>query len=144
MKFIAQKSQIDQPLMYAAAVAERRNTIPILANLRLSAKEDKVEITATDLEIQIKTDSKITSVEENGEITVSARKLSELFKSLPEKEELKFNLIDGKLRVNSNNFQADFATLAASDFPEIEIQEELSIFNIHIIGLALNCNLIII
>ena len=53
MKFIAQKSQIVEALQNAAAVAERRQTIPILANLRIKAQKGSVEVTATDLEIQI-------------------------------------------------------------------------------------------
>ena len=54
MKFITQKSEIVDALQISAAVAERRQTIPILANLRIIAKNNKIEITATDLEIQIK------------------------------------------------------------------------------------------
>ena len=54
MKFDAEKSQIVESLQNAAAVAERRQTIPILANVRLKTLNGKLEVTATDLEIQIK------------------------------------------------------------------------------------------
>jgi len=124
MKFTTEKNEIVEALQMGASIAERRQTIPILANLRLVAKEGKVEITATDLEIQIKTITEVKKVIEEGEITVSARKMSELCRSLPEKEALEFDLNNGKLSVSSKNFHADFATISALDFPELDISEE--------------------
>ena len=126
MKFITEKSLIVDSLQNAAAVAERRQTIPILANLRLRTTEGRLEVTATDLEIQIKSYSDLVEVQEEGETTVSARKMSELCRSLPEGENVIFSLSNGKLTVSSSNFHADFATISSDDFPEIEINEELS------------------
>ncbi len=124
MKFITEKAQIVDSLQNAAAVAERRQTIPILANLRLKTVSGKLEVTATDLEIQIKTYSDLIEIQEEGETTVSARKMSELCRSLPEGENVSFTLSNGKLTVSSSNFHADFATISSVDFPEIEINEE--------------------
>tara|TARA_B100000809_G_C15130320_1_gene528116 strand:+ start:1772 stop:2875 length:1104 start_codon:yes stop_codon:yes gene_type:complete len=124
MKFIAKKSQIVEALQNAAAVAERRQTIPILANLRIKAHKSTVEVTATDLEIQIQASSQVVSTEEEGETTVSARKMSELCRSLPDNEEISFSLSGGKLTVASKDFHADFSTISADDFPELEISEE--------------------
>ena len=124
MKFKAKKSQIVEALQNAAAVAERRQTIPILANLRIKAYNGSVEVTATDLEIQIKASSEVVSTEEEGETTVSARKMSELCRSLPDNEEISFVLSNGKLTVASKGFHADFATISADDFPELEMSEE--------------------
>ena len=124
MKFITEKAQIVDSLQNAAAVAERRQTIPILANLRLKTVNGKLEVTATDLEIQIKTYSDLIEIQEEGETTVSARKMSELCRSLPEGENVNFSLSNGKLTVSSSNFHADFATISPDDFPEIEINEE--------------------
>ena len=124
MKFTAEKSQIVDSLQNAAAVAERRQTIPILANLRLKTVSGKLEVTATDLEIQIKIYSDLLSVEEDGETTVSARKMSELCRSLPDGENVIFALKDGKLTVSSKNFNGDFATISADDFPELEVHED--------------------
>ena len=121
MKFTTEKNQIVDALQIGASIAERRQTIPILANLRIVATDGKVEITATDLEIQIKTLTEVKKVIEEGEITVSARKMSELCRSLPDKEDLEFDLKNGKLAVSSKNFHADFATISALDFPELEI-----------------------
>ncbi len=130
MKFTTEKSEIVEALQMGAAIAERRQTIPILANLRIIAKDGKVEITATDLEIQIKTVTEVKKVIEEGEITVSARKMSELCRSLPEKESLEFDLNNGKLTVSSKNFHADFATISALDFPELDINEETNSLSI--------------
>ena len=124
MKFITEKAQIVDSLQNAAAVAERRQTIPILANLRLKTVDGKLEVTATDLEIQIKTFSELIEIQEEGETTVSARKMSELCRSLPPGENVNFSLSNGKLTVSSSNFHADFATISSDDFPEIEINEE--------------------
>ena len=124
MKFTAEKSQIVDSLQNAAAVAERRQTIPILANLRLKTVSGKLEVTATDLEIQVKTYSNLLKVEEEGETTVSARKMSELCRSLPDAENVEFILNQGKLKVISKKFNGDFATISASDFPELEINED--------------------
>ena len=126
MKFITERSLIVDSLQNAAAVAERRQTIPILANLRLRTIEGRLEVTATDLEIQIKSYSDLVEVQEEGETTVSARKMSELCRSLPEGENVIFSLSNGKLTVSSSNFHADFATISSDDFPEIEINEELT------------------
>jgi len=129
MKFTTEKNEIVEALQMGASIAERRQTIPILANLRIIAKEGRVEITATDLEIQIKTITEVKQVTEEGEITVSARKMSELCRSLPDKEALEFDLSNGKLTVSSKNFHADFATISALDFPELEIKEESNFFS---------------
>ena len=124
MKFITKKNEIVDSLQMGASIAERRQTIPILANLKIVAMDGKIEITATDLEIQLKTVSEVKEVIEEGETTVSARKMSELCRSLPDKEALEFNLNNGKLTVSSKNFHADFATISALDFPELDTKEE--------------------
>ena len=123
MKFITEKNEIVDSLQMGASIAERRQTIPILANLKIVAIDGKLEITATDLEIQLKTVTKVKEVIQEGETTVSARKMAELCRSLPDKEALEFNLNNGKLTVSSKNFHADFATISPLDFPELENKE---------------------
>ena len=130
MKFIAKKSQIVEALQSAAGVAEKRQTIPILANLKIKAEEGSVEVTATDLEIQIKIKAQVVSTEEGGSTTVSARKMSELCRSLPADEDLKFELKDGKLTVSAKNFHANFSTINAEDFPELDSTESREDFRI--------------
>ncbi len=130
MKFITKKNEIVESLQTGASIAERRQTIPVLANLKMVASSGEVEITATDLEIQVKKLAKVDKVLEEGETTVSARKMSELCRSLPEDEDLEFDLKNGKLTVSSKNFHADFATISASDFPVLEATEEKEAFSL--------------
>ena len=61
MRFTTEKTEIAQTLQMSAAIAERRQTIPILSNLRIVAKDKFLEITATDLEIQLITKTEIKS-----------------------------------------------------------------------------------
>ena len=130
MNFTAEKRQIIEALQNAAAVAERRNTIPILANMLIKTSKNIIEFTATDLEIQIKSSAEVTSVKQEGEITVSARKMSELCKSLPDEDAVNFYVELGKLSVRAKNFQADLSTIAADNFPELECMNELSRFEV--------------
>ena len=124
MKFESEKSEIVESLQLGASIAERRQTIPILANLKIVAINNSVQITATDLEIQVKINTKVKKVIVEGETTVSARKMSELCRSLPDKEKLEFTLEEGKLTVSSKNFHADFATLSSDDFPILEMSDQ--------------------
>ena len=121
MKFTIKKEEIANCIHSAAAIAERRQTIPILANLKIKAESGELEIVSTDLEVQLKSQPKPLEIEEEGEVTVSARKMSELCRSLKDNEKLNFALNEGKLHVSSSNFNADFATLSANDFPELEV-----------------------
>ena len=130
MKFTTEKKEIVEFLQIGAAIAERRKTIPILANLKLVAKDNLVEITATDLEIQVKIKTEVKTIHEEGETTVSARKMSELCRTLPEGEKLEFVLKEGKLVVSSQNFHADFSTLSPNDFPEIVMTDEIYSINL--------------
>ena len=124
MNFTVTRETLLKPLQAVIGVIERRQTMPILANLLLVTKDDQLSITATDLEVQLQATISEIAVEEEGEITVSARKMSELCRSLPENQNLKFELLNGKLHVSSSNFNADFATLSANDFPELEANYE--------------------
>tara|TARA_B110000014_G_scaffold263937_1_gene262495 strand:+ start:6032 stop:7129 length:1098 start_codon:yes stop_codon:yes gene_type:complete len=126
MNFIAKKDQIVEAIQNAAAVAERKNTIPILANMLITIVGKKAAFSATDLEIQIKTIAEVKEVKEEGEITVSAKKMSELCRSLPDNEEINFFLNLGKLSIRAKSFKADLSTISASDFPEIDCKEVLS------------------
>lgn len=129
MKFTAEKNQIVLAIQNASSVAERKSTMPILANMLIKTAGGVIEFTATDLEIQVKSFASVVEIQVEGEITVSARKMAELCKSLPDNEKINFFVELGKLSVRAKSFQADLSTISAADFPQLECNEPLSTIN---------------
>jgi len=92
MEFSVKKFDLLEELQYTQGVVERKTTIPILSNLLVEAKGNRLTITATDLELSIRTSCE-AKVKKEGAGTIPAKKLLELVKLLPE-EEIKFKLLD--------------------------------------------------
>ncbi|MBI5901973.1 MAG: DNA polymerase III subunit beta, partial [Deltaproteobacteria bacterium] len=82
MKFTIDKVNFIKVLQRIQGIVEKRNTMPILANVLLEASSSRISTMATDLEVFIK-DSVQADVSEDGSVTVNARKLFEIVKELP-------------------------------------------------------------
>ncbi len=85
MEFVAKQSALLRELSLVQGVVEKKNTIPILANVLLDASGDSVSLMATDLEVSVRS-ALTASVTKEGALTVSARKLHEIVRSLPDSE----------------------------------------------------------
>jgi DNA polymerase-3 subunit beta len=83
MKFSAERESLLAALQSVIGVVERRQTMPILANLLLSAEQGKLSVTATDLEVELVASATIKS-NVDGRVTVPGRKLLDICRSLPE------------------------------------------------------------
>lgn len=123
MKFTIEKADFIKVLQRIQGIVEKRNTMPILANVLLDVSDGKINIMATDLEVFIK-DSSPAKVQEDGSVTVNARKLFEIAKELPgdtidisSGKEDKVTLKAGKARFN-------IMGLPAKDFPVFPAIEE--------------------
>src|ERR1700694_6151444 len=92
MEFSVTKSTLLNELTSTQGVVERKTTIPILSNLLVEAKGGRLAITATDLELSIRTSCE-AKVKKEGSGTIPAKKLLELVRLLPD-EEIKFKLLD--------------------------------------------------
>jgi len=105
-----------KPLTNVTGIVERRHTLPILSNLLLEAKNNNVQLTATDLEMQISLnfDSKF-----NGELstTISAKKLLDICRSLPEGIDIDMLSSDSRITVKAGKSRFNLQTLPASDYP---------------------------
>ena len=119
MKFSAERESLLAALQSVIGVVERRQTMPILANLLLSADSGKLSITATDLEVELVASTEIKSAADS-RITVPGRKLLDICRSLPDDATLTFSQDGEKLTVKAGKSRFVLATLPASDFPVID------------------------
>ena len=129
MKIIAKRESILSPLQAVIGVVERRQTMPILANVLLSAKGGRLAVTATDLEVELVATSEV-DVQRNGEITVPGRKLLDICRALPEGAEITITLDAEKISVRARKSRFTLSTLPASEFPtvdEINAQQTLQV-----------------
>jgi DNA polymerase-3 subunit beta len=119
MKFTAAREALLKPLQAVIGVVERRQTMPILANVLLVAKDGNVAVTATDLEVELVANAEV-EVESAGEVTVPGRKLLDICRALPEEASLSIVLNGEKLAIKSGRSKFSLTTLPAADFPTIE------------------------
>lgn len=119
MKFTAAREALLKPLQAVIGVVERRQTMPILSNVLIVAKDGQLTVTATDLEVELVAQTEIEA-KADGEITVSGRKLLDICRALPEGSEITVSLSGEKLSVRSGRSKFNLVTLPAAEFPVIE------------------------
>jgi len=119
MKIIAKREAILSPLQSVIGVVERKQTMPILANVLLAAKGGKLSITATDLEVELVATSE-ADVQRAGEVTVPGRKLLDICRALPEGTEIAFTLEGERMLVRAKKSRFTLSTLPATEFPTVE------------------------
>jgi len=122
MKIRVSRETLMPALTKVGGVVERRQTLPILGNLLISTEGDSVQLTGTDLEIEIHAKSGST-VEQSGEITLPARKLIEICKALPEGTEISLRVENNRASLVAGRSRFTLSTLPASDFPVMERSE---------------------
>ena len=105
-----------KPLSSVSGIVERRHTLPILSNLLLEVKLSKIALTATDMEMQISL-SVDTAVKEELAITVSAKKLLDICRSLPENAEINLTTQESRLQIKAGKSRFNLQTLPATDYP---------------------------
>jgi DNA polymerase-3 subunit beta len=123
VKFTITRESFLEPLQLASGVVERRQTSPVLGNLLLSLEGDRLVITGTDQEVELTVVITDLVVAVPGEVTVPARKLLEICKSLPNGAEMSANLEGKRVAVDSGRFNSFLATLPVSEFPNIQASD---------------------
>jgi DNA polymerase-3 subunit beta len=118
MKFTIDRGGLLKALTHVQSVVERRNTIPILANVLLRADNGAVELAATDMDISV-VEKVSAEVSQPGSTTVSAHTLFDIVRKLEEgaQVELGGGTEEGQLAVRSGRSMLKLATLASEDFP---------------------------
>lgn len=120
MQFEISREALIKPLQLVTGVVERRQTLPVLSNVMLVLDKGQLALTGTDLEVELIGRVGVDNGHDDGEITVPARKLMDICKSLPDSASIKFGTEDGKAVIRVGRSRFTLATLPANDFPSVE------------------------
>jgi DNA polymerase III subunit beta len=119
MKATIERATLLKSLSHVQSVVERRNTIPILSNVLIEAREDgSIRLMATDLDLQVD-ESVPANVTTAGATTVSAHTLFDIVRKLPEGSQVELNAAEGKMQLSAGRARFNLSTLPRDDFPVI-------------------------
>jgi DNA polymerase III subunit beta len=117
MELVVRKNELLRELQLFQGIVERKNTIPILANVLMEAKGDEVRMLATDLEVALRSRCQ-ASVAKGGSLTLPAKKLYEIVKALPETD-VRIEQDKNGVKVAADRFDSRMQTLPREDFPTL-------------------------
>ena len=124
MRFSLQREALLKPLQQVVGVVERRQTLPVLANLLVTVSNGRVSFTGTDLEVEMVA-SVSPSTSEPGEVTIPARKLFDICRALPDGVTVDVKLNGDRVIVSAGRSRFTLATLPASELPVIDSIETI-------------------
>ena len=119
MRFSLQREVLLKPLAQVVNVVERRQTLPVLANLLARVEGDLLSLTGTDLEVEMVARTRVDDAE-SGEITIPARKLFEIVRALPDGSKVTINQAGDKVTVSAGRSRFTLVSLPANDFPALD------------------------
>lgn len=119
MEFDIDRAALLQSLQRVIGVVERRQTLPILANVLLNVHDEALSFTATDLEVEIQARTQAVPVE-RGEATLPARKLVDIVRNLPEESRIHVSSNTERVVLTVPHSRFTLATLPAEEFPSVE------------------------
>lgn len=105
-------------LQSVTGIVERRHTLPILSNVLLEGSPSQLSFTATDLEIQVKANTVEAKLDKPFAITLSAKKLQDILRALPESTKISLDQQDSKVLVKAGKSRFNLQSLPAEDFPK--------------------------
>ena len=117
MDFVVRRNDLLRELQLFQGIVERKNTIPILANLLIDGQGGELQFVATDLEVGLRSKCAAT-VGKGGSLTVPAKKFFEIVRSLPEVE-IRVQEDKGGVKVAAEQFDSRMQTLPREDFPTL-------------------------
>ena len=118
MKFSVPKEAFLAELQILQGIVEKRNTMPILANILMNVSAGDIELTGTDLEVGLRTHIG-AEIEKPGAITVNGKKLFEIVKSLPEGQAVQVELKDETMEIRAGESEFKVLCLAKEDYPQV-------------------------
>lgn len=125
MDITLSRASLLQAVQRCQSIVEKRHTVPILANVLLQADQHTLEVTATDLEVGMRSQA-AASVKQPGSVTVSARKLFDIIKELDPEQDVNLQTGDQFLSIRSGRSRFRLSTLDAADYPALSFEEGTS------------------
>jgi DNA polymerase-3 subunit beta len=119
MRFSLQREVLLKPLAQVVNVVERRQTLPVLANLLARVEGDLLSLTGTDLEVEMVAHTRVEDAQP-GETTIPARKLFEIVRALPDGSKVTVSQSGDKITVQAGRSRFTLASLPANDFPALD------------------------
>jgi DNA polymerase III subunit beta len=119
MRFSLSREAFLKPLQQVVNVVERRQTLPVLANLLVHVEDGRLSMTGTDLEVEMVSRSDVDDAQ-NGETTIPARKLFEIIRALPDGCKITISQAGDKVTVQAGRSRFSLSTLPSRDFPAVE------------------------
>lgn len=119
MEFSIQREALLKPLNQVIGVVERRQTLPILANVLATLESGTLALVGTDLEIEMLAHTAVEGSDQL-EITIPARKMFDICRALPDGAKLEIKLSNDRVSIKAGKSRFTLATLPASDFPQID------------------------
>lgn len=116
------RNELLKPLQAVVGIVERKQPLPILSNVLIKKTKDSVRFITTDLEIQIEAQLRATFDATESSITISAKKLQEILRAIPDNSMVTLDNQDNKLLVKANKSRFSLQTLPAQDFPMLSEQ----------------------
>lgn len=129
MRFSLQREVFLKPLTQVVNVVERRQTLPVLANLLVQVSGGQLSLTGTDLEVEMVARTGVDDAQD-GETTIPARKLFEIVRALPDGSKVTVSQSGDKVTVQAGRSRFTLASLPANDFPaidEVEATERIQV-----------------
>jgi DNA polymerase-3 subunit beta len=121
MKLSLERETLLEPLQMVIGVVERRQTLPILANVLLTVEGSQLSVTATDMEIELIANATLSEpVSEPIQLTISGRKLLDIFRTLPEGATVDLQQDKERVIVRSGRSRFILSTLPVASFPKFE------------------------
>lgn len=115
-----EKETILKPLQVIIGIVERKQTLPILSNVLIEKAADRVNFTASDLDVQITTSVRDISLgEAQSSITVGGKKMLDILRVLPDQSKVSVETRDNKAIIKCNKSRFSLQTLPAQDFPKL-------------------------
>ena len=124
------QSSLAQALFNVSGVVERRNTIPILCNVKIEVIDNLLKLTTTDMDIMVTSQVEVNNLKENGSTTVASQLLYDIIKKIPNETQIRLIKNNSCLRIEYNKSKFSLPVLNSNEFPTLSEEEPISTFKI--------------